>query len=178
MTSVRATFGRVLLFAAVFVAGYLALGWGVDRLVGDRLARAENDLARLERDLRDTEAAAGRLSDFEAEVKRGEQELAELRAILPDDSGLAGLEQAIRGAAARTGVETVEVVVGRERALDFYAVLPVEVTVRGGDSALAEFLSRLGGQPRLMRLQSLHAERHGERLTVRLGLEAYSVLSS
>jgi Tfp pilus assembly protein PilO len=169
--------GWALLFAAVFVADYLVLGWGVERLVGDRLRRAELALDRQERTLEEAEVVAGRRGDFEAEVQRGEQELAELRAILPDDSGLGDLERALRGAAAAVGVAIVGVEIGREEQLDFYVVRPVEVTARGSDAGLAQFLSRLGEQPRLMKLESLHAERKGEQLSVRLGLETYSFLS-
>ena len=70
--------GWGLLFATVFVADYLVLGWGVDHLAGARLRRAELALDRQERTLREAEVAAGRRSDFEAEVRRGEQKLAEL----------------------------------------------------------------------------------------------------
>ena len=170
--------GWALLFATVFVADYLVLGWGVDRLAGDRLRRAELALDRQQRTLREAEIAAGRRGEFEAEARRGEQKLAELRAIMPDDPGLDDLDRALRGAAGAAGVAIVGVEIGRERELDFYAVRPVEVTVRGGDAGLVQFLSRLEAQPRLVSLQSLRAERQGRELSLRLGLETYSFIPS
>ncbi len=168
--------GWGLLFATVFVADYLILGWGVDHLAGTRLRRAELALDRQQRTLREAEVVAGRRSEFEAEVRRGEQKLAELRAIMPDDPGLDGLERALRGAAGAAGVVIVGVEIGPAEELDFYAVRPVEVTVRAGDAGLVQFLSSLEAQPRLMTLHSLHAERQGRDLSLRLGLETYSFI--
>jgi Tfp pilus assembly protein PilO len=170
--------GWTLLFATVFVADYLILGWGVERLVGDRLRRAEAALARQERTLEETEVVAGRRDDFEAEARRGEQELAELRAVLPDDPDLDGLDRALRGAAGAAGVAIVGMEIGKEQGREFYAERTVEVTVRGGEAGLAQFLSRLEAEPRLMSLQSLHAERRGRDLSLQLGLETYSFVES
>ena len=168
--------GWGLLFATVFVADYLILGWGVDHLAGARLRRAELTLDRQQRTLREAEVVAGGQGEFEAEVRRGEQKLAELRAIMPDDPGLDGLERALRGAAGAAGVVIAGVEIGPAEELDFYAVRSVEVTARGSDAGLAQLLSSLESQPRLMRLQSVHAEREGRELSLRLGLETYSFI--
>ena len=165
--------GWTLLFGLLFGVFFLLLDWGVDQLAGTRLLRAVDRNQEQQHKLERAAMAAARLQDFKAEVERLESDLDELRRILPDTPEVEQLEKDVRDSGARAGVRVVAIEPGPAEERDLYAVLPLEVEVRGSWAAVDEFCSQVSQQVRRTRPTALQLERTADEYTGRLQLEAF-----
>ena len=168
--------GWTLLFGLLFGVFFLLLDWGVDQLAGNRLWRAVNRNQEQQRTIDQAAMVAARLQDFKAEVERLESDLDDLGRILPDTPEVEQLEKDVRDSGARAGVQVLAIELGPPEERDFYAVLPLEVEVRGSSAAVDAFCSQVSQQVRRTRPTALQLERTADEYSGRLQLEAFYFL--
>ena len=97
-----------------------------------------------------------------AELPKARQTVEELKAgrrkavaQLPDTKEIPGLLSSISGVGRQSGLEIFQFRQLPSVVKDFYAEVPVQVTVRGGYFQLAEFFKRVGEMTRIVNVRNI-----------------------
>lgn len=77
---------------------------------------------------------------------------------LPSDTEVPALLEDISQLGANNGLEFESIDLGDEKAVEFYAELPIKITVKGGYHSLASFVSGIAALPRIVTLHDFSME--------------------
>jgi type IV pilus assembly protein PilO len=146
----------VILFAVL-----LFLGWQYDiRNQRDELAEVQSK----EQDLRDTfkkkQRKAANLDKLKDQMKEMEQSFGDMLRQLPNKTEIAGLIVDISQTGLAAGLEFDLFKPKKERPTEFYAELPIDITVKGDYHQLGEFVSGIAELPRIVTTHDIRLTRN------------------
>jgi type IV pilus assembly protein PilO len=126
------------------------------------LSQAEAQELNLQRQLSEVRAVVTNMAQFEKELADLERHLARALRRLPDSKELPVLLTDISSIAKDAGLELKTFDPGQDVARDFYAEVPIEVEFSGHFHDIARFFDRISRLPRIVNIQTLEIETHGE----------------
>ncbi|MGE5248505.1 MAG: type 4a pilus biogenesis protein PilO, partial [Verrucomicrobiota bacterium] len=95
------------------------------------------------------------LQAFRAEVQRLEAQLSVLLEQLPNSAEIPSLLKNISDLGKESGLEILKFAPSGEVKKDFYAEIPVSITVRGDYHSFVQFADKVGHYPRIVNLSNI-----------------------
>jgi Tfp pilus assembly protein PilO len=122
-----------------------------------QIARAETEIADLDRRIEQARAAQRKLAQFHEELQRLNDELAKLRRILPPAMDVDGIRATVEQKAAARGVTLVRFAPRKDQSID--------VSLTGGAAAISQFLRDVANASRILDVSyvTLHPDPAGWR---------------
>lgn len=138
--SAPAPSGRTVSGIVLKLAGLLLSLCLIDAAWRDRESESHRTLA-LQRELDDKQAVLASHDDYARQLHDMRALLASAMERMPGRLDPAVLDKALRDGATVTSVDIVDAKWSKETAKDFYAELPLDVTVHGSPSQIAAFMN-------------------------------------
>lgn len=141
-----------VLFCGLVVTGYYYLYY---REASQRIGARENELAGLQSKIREQQAIAGNLRSFQEEVRRLEVQLSLLLEQLPNSAEIPSLLKSVSDLGKESGLDFVRFAPTGEIRKDFYAEIPVSISVNGDYHSFALFSDKVAHFPRIVNLSNI-----------------------
>jgi len=141
-----------VLFCGLVVAGYYYLYY---REASQRIGAMETQLAGLQSKIREQQAIAGNLRSFQDEVRRLEARLSLLLEQLPNSAEIPSLLKSVSDLGKESGLDFLRFAPSGEIKKDFYAEIPVSISVHGDYHSFALFTDKVARYPRIVNLSNL-----------------------
>jgi len=141
-----------VLFCGLVVTGYYYLYY---REASQRIDAKETELAGLQSKIREQQAIAGNLGTFREEVRRLEVQLSLLLEQLPNSAEIPSLLKSVSDLGKESGLEFVRFAPSGETKKDFYAEIPVSISVNGDYHSFVLFSDRVAHYPRIVNLSNI-----------------------
>jgi len=141
-----------VLFCGLVVTGYYYLYY---REASQRIDAKETELAGLQSKIREQQAIAGNLGTFREEVRRLEVQLSLLLEQLPNSAEIPSLLKSVSDLGKESGLEFVRFAPSGETKKDFYAEIPVSISVNGDYHSFALFSDKVAHYPRIVNLSNI-----------------------
>ncbi len=141
-----------VLFCLLVVVGYYYLYY---REASQRIGAMENQLASLRSKIKEQEVIAGNLRSFQEEVARLEGQLSLLLQQLPNSAEIPSLLKSISDLGKESGLEFLKFAPGREVRKEFYAEIPVSISVLGEYQSFVLFADKVSHYPRIVNLSNI-----------------------
>jgi type IV pilus assembly protein PilO len=146
----------VLVLVNYFVVS-MRLGPSISE-VETRIAKAEVEQARLDKDFIEKTAIANNLNQFRREKELLEQQLREALAELPEEKKIEDLLQLFQDRAQKSGLEIVTIDPGEPVREKFFARIPLPVSVTGNFHEIATFFDALGRMRRIVNVSDIQLD--------------------
>lgn len=141
-----------VLFCALVVSGYYYLYY---RDASRRIGTMETQLAGLQSKIREQQAIAGNLRSFQEEVRRLETQLSFLLEQLPNSAEIPSLLKSVSDLGKESGLEFLRFAPSGEVKKEFYAEIPVSISVNGDYHSFALFSDKVSHYPRIVNLSNI-----------------------
>jgi len=141
-----------VLFCGLVVTGYYYLYY---REASQRIGALETQLAGLQSKIREQQAIAGNLRSFQDEVGRLEGQLSLLLEQLPNSAEIPALLKSVSDLGKESGLEFLRFAPSAEIKKDFYAEIPVAISVNGDYHSFALFTDKVAHFPRIVNLSNI-----------------------
>jgi len=141
-----------VLFCVLIVSGYYYLYY---REAAQKVAGMETELAGLQSKIREQQAIAGNLRSFKEEVQRLEAQLSLLLEQLPNSAEIPSLLKSISDLGRESGLEFLRFAPSGEVKKEFYAEIPVSISVNGDYNNFALFSDKVAHYPRIVNLSNI-----------------------
>ena len=141
-----------VLFCGLVVAGYYYLYY---KAASQRIGAMETQLAGLQSKIREQQAIAGNLRSFQEEVQRLETQLSFLLEQLPDSAEIPSLLKSVSDLGRESGLDFLRFAPSGEIRKDFYAEIPVSISVNGDYHSFALFTDKVAHYPRIVNLSNI-----------------------
>ena len=141
-----------VLFSGLVVAGYYYLYY---REASQRIGVMETQLAGLQSKIREQQAIAGNLRSFQEEVLRLEAQLSLLLEQLPNSAEIPSLLKSVSDLGKESGLDFLRFAPSGEVKKDFYAEIPVSISVNGDYHSFALFTDKVANYPRIVNLSNI-----------------------
>ena len=141
-----------ILFCGLVVAGYYYLYY---REASQRIGAMETELAGLQSKIREQQAIAGNLRSFQEEVRRLEAQLSLLLEQLPNSAEIPSLLKSVSDLGKESGLEFLRFAPSAEIKKDFYAEIPVSISVHADYHSFALFTDKVARYPRIVNLSDI-----------------------
>jgi len=141
-----------VLFCGLVVTGYYYLYY---REASQRIDAKETELAGLQSKIREQQAIAGNLGTFREEVRRLEVQLSLLLEQLPNSAEIPSLLKSVSDLGKESGLEFVRFAPSGETKKDFYAEIPVSISVNGDYHSFVLFSDKVAHYPRIVNLSNI-----------------------
>jgi type IV pilus assembly protein PilO len=141
-----------VLFCGLVVAGYYYLYY---REASQRIGAMETQLAGLQSKIREQQAIAGNLRSFQDEVRRLEVQLSLLLEQLPNSAEIPSLLKSVSDLGKESGLDFLRFAPSGEIKKDFYAEIPVSISVNGDYHSFALFTDKVARYPRIVNLSNI-----------------------
>lgn len=141
-----------VLFCGLVVMGYYYLYY---REASQRIGAMENQLAGLRSKIREQQTIAGNLRSFQDEVRRLELQLSLLLEQLPNSAEIPSLLKSVSDLGKESGLEFLRFAPSGEAKKDFYAEIPVSISVLGDYHSFALFSDKVAKYPRIVNLSNI-----------------------
>ena len=141
-----------VLFCGLIGAGYYYLYY---QDASRRIVALETQLAGLQSKIREQQAIAGNLRSFQEEVKRLETQLSFLLEQLPNSAEIPSLLKSVSDLGKESGLEFLRFAPSGEVKKDFYAEIPVSISVNGDYHSFALFSDKVAHYPRIVNLSNI-----------------------
>ena len=115
----------------------------------------ETELASLQSKIREQQAIAGNLRSFQDEVRRLEAQLSLLLEQLPNSAEIPSLLKSVSDLGKESGLEFLRFAPSGEVKKDFYAEIPVSISVNGDYHSFALFSDKVAHYPRIVNLSNI-----------------------
>jgi len=142
----------VVLACLLLVVGYYYLYYSAAAV---RMADLEKKLGELEHEIKTQAAIAQNLPAFKAEVRRLEEQLALLLEQLPNSAEIPSLLKNISDLGKESGLDFLKFAPTAEIKKDFYAEIPVSISVNGDYHSFALFSDKVAHYPRIVNLSNI-----------------------
>lgn len=116
----------------------------------------QNRLSKLEVDLAEKKAIADNLPKFQEEVARLDEELQKQLKRLPNQSEIPKILRTISNLGKKVGLEFTTFSPGADIRRDFYAEVPLRISVIGNYHQVALFFDKLGQLDRIINVQGIN----------------------
>jgi len=141
-----------VLFCGLVVAGYYYLYY---REASQRIGAMQTQLAGLQSKIREQQAIAGNLRSFQDEVLRLEARLSILLEQLPNSAEIPSLLKSVSDLGKESGLDFLRFAPSGEIRKDFYAEIPVSISVNGDYHSFALFTDKVARYPRIVNLSNI-----------------------
>src|SRR5512134_303502 len=141
-----------VLFCLLVVVGYYYLYY---REASQQVASLDNNLAALRAKIKEQEVIAGNLKSFQEEVRRLEEQLARLLEQLPNTAEIPSLLKSVSDLGRDSGLEFLRFAPGAEVRKEFYAEIPVTISVNGDYHSFTLFADKVRHYPRIVNLSNI-----------------------
>ena len=141
-----------VLFCVLVVSGYYYL---YHREASNRIGSLETQLAGLQSKIREQQAIAGNLRSFQEEVRRLEAQLSLLLEQLPNSAEIPSLLKSVSDLGKESGLDFLRFAPSGEVKKDFYAEIPVSISVNGEYHNFALFSDKVAHFPRIVNLSNI-----------------------
>jgi len=141
-----------VLFSAFVIVGYYYLYY---KDASRQITTLETQLTSLRAKIKEQEVIAGNLRSFQAEVQRLEGQLAILLEQLPNSAEIPSLLKNISDLGKESGLDILKFAPSAEVRRDFYAEIPVAISVRGDYHSFVQFADKVGRYPRIVNLSNI-----------------------
>lgn len=138
----------VIVFILVVVLGYMFSVTGLN----DQLNRARANEATLMQQLEQKAHRAHNLEQYRAQLAEMEETFGSLLQQLPRETEVPGLLEDITHTGLGSGLEFDKIELAKETEREFYAELPIHITVRGDYHGFGAFVSGVAALPRIVTL--------------------------
>ncbi len=142
----------VVLVCLLMGVGYYYLYYSAAAV---RIADLEKKLSDLEHEIKQQEVIARNLPSFKAEVRRLEEQLTILLEQLPNQAEIPSLLKNISDLGRESGLEFIKFRPQGESRKDFYASIPVSITVSGDYHSYVLFADKVSHLPRIVNLSDI-----------------------
>ena len=115
----------------------------------------ETQLAGLQSKIREQQAIAGNLRSFQDEVRRLETQLSFLLEQLPNSAEIPSLLKSVSDLGKESGLDFLRFAPSGEIKKDFYAEIPVSISVNGDYHSFALFTDKVAHYPRIVNLSNI-----------------------
>ncbi len=120
-----------------------------------RIARAEQQLEKLQAEIRKGRQARARLDELERDIAALERKLTDLRQVLPTEPELGDLLKWIKSLADQTNLDLLVFSPGSLQEGEFLLEQPIQMQVRGTYHQLGMFFDRVGKHARIINIQDV-----------------------
>lgn len=120
-----------------------------------RVSTMEKQLADLQHEIKQQEVIAKNLPSFKAEVQRLEDQLTLLLEQLPNSAEIPSLLKNVSDLGKESGLEFLKFAPSAEARKDFYAEIPVSISVSGGYHSFVLFADKVSHLPRIVNLSNI-----------------------
>jgi type IV pilus assembly protein PilO len=144
----------VLLFALVIAAGYFV----TIKPANQELQRLQNEQSELMEEFEEKSFKAKNLDQYKKQLAEMEKSFGSLLQQLPKDTEVPGLLEDITHTGLGSGLEFQEISLAQEREKEFYAELPINISVRGDYHGFGAFVSGVAALPRIVTLHDFAIE--------------------
>jgi type IV pilus assembly protein PilO len=141
-----------VLFCGLVITGYYYLYY---REASQRIGAMETQLAGLQSKIREQQAIAGNLRSFQEEVLRLEARLSLLLEQLPNSAEIPSLLKSVSDLGKESGLDFIRFAPSGEIRRDFYAEIPVSISVKGDYHSFALFTDKVARYPRIVNLSNI-----------------------
>jgi type IV pilus assembly protein PilO len=141
-----------VLFCSFVLVGYYYLYY---KDASQRIAALETTLGGLQSKIKEQQAIAQNLRSFQDEVRRLEQQLSLLLEQLPNSAEIPSLLKSVSDLGKESGLEFIRFAPGGEAKKEFYAEIPVAISVRGEYHSFASFADKVSHYPRIVNLSNI-----------------------
>lgn len=173
-------YARLGMFAVVAVLIYGAFWYFVTSGTRKDTKALQDQIATLQKANLEMQVASQRLNDFRALYKNKQEELEELKALLPEQRELTNVLQGIQDRAKTTGLTLRHFSPKDDVQQDFYSGKKIDVSVQSSFSSLRAFFDQMAHYQRIVSITNFEIkqlENQGAARTVeaRFDLTAYYV---
>jgi type IV pilus assembly protein PilO len=137
-------YGQVVFFGVIAGALFYFGHWQLIDPKKQKIAALNTERESLILEINKGETLKARSIEFEAELKRLENQLDSLKKILPETEEIADLYSRIQQEATELGLSIITFRPGAHIPKEYYEAWPISITVRGTYHTLAKFFERLG----------------------------------
>ena len=166
---------EVKVVVAAFVAILLA-GVGYFVVVKDKLPvleQAHQTEQDLKRSYRSKYAIAANMEAYQAQLDQLKQDFATMLKSLPTSNETPGLLDDITFVGTSAGLTFKQLNWQQEIPKEFYAELPIQISVTGGYHQFGQFLSDIAGLPRIVTVHDFEIQTSGSALNLQLQAKTY-----
>ncbi len=145
-------FVLVLLVCVMICAGYYYLFYNETAVM---ITKQEAALASLNSKIKEQEVIARNLPSFQAEVRRLEEQLGVLLEQLPNSAEIPNLLRNVSDLGKESGLEFLRFAPKEESRKEFYAEIPVAISVLGDHHSFALFADKVAHLPRIVNISNI-----------------------
>ena len=138
----------ILLFALVVAGGYFV----TIKPANQELQRLQSEQSELMKEFEEKSFKAKNLDQYKKQLAEMENTFGSLLQQLPKDTEVPGLLEDITHTGLGSGLEFQEISLAQERKKEFYAELPINISVRGDYHGFGSFVSGVASLPRIVTL--------------------------
>ena len=173
---------RLALFAAMAVGVYAGFWYFVTRGTRAATKELEGKIAVLQKANMEAQIASQRLNEFRTAYKNKQEELEELRALLPEQKELTNVLQGIQERARATSLQLRRFTPKDDVQQDFYSGKRIEINVQSSFAGLRSFFDQMAKYQRIVsitnfEIKQLDKQNLNRTLEARFDLTAYYVSS-
>lgn len=147
---------KAIIFLALAVIIGFSYVWFVRMPQQEIIAGLQGEIGALE-EVRDKDAAiAEHLDEYKAEVARLQEDLEKAKALLPNDREIGDLLKSVANLGKKVGLNFLLFRPLPDVQRDFYAEVPVEISISGGYHEVALFFAKVGQLKRIVNIQNVN----------------------
>jgi Tfp pilus assembly protein PilO len=173
---------RLAVFALLAVGVYAAFWYFVTRGTRAATKDLESKVSVLQKANMEAQIASQRLNEFRTAYKNKQEELEELRALLPEQKELTNVLQGIQERARATSLQLRRFTPKDDVQQDFYSGKRIEINVQSSFAGLRSFFDQMAKYQRIVsitnfEIKQLDKQNLNKTLEARFDLTAYYVSS-
>lgn len=150
------TFAKVLAAIVVFVVALVAGYFLSITELNDQLEQARNKEVTLMQELERKAFRAYHLEDYRTQLADMEETFGSLLQQLPQETEVPGLLEDISHTGIGSGLEFDKIELDKEIEKEFYAELPIKMSIKGEYHGMGSFVSGVAALPRIVTLHDFH----------------------
>ncbi len=147
---------KLLIFLGAWAVPVLVFTFLVFMPKADEMEQSRNSIQRLESEISRLAAVASEIDQHRAEMEQAQQKLKELSEFLPEEKEIPLLLTSISNLGTNSGLEFRLFRPQNESRKEFYAEIPINITVRGPYHNVGVFLDRVSKLPRIVTVEDLN----------------------
>ena len=144
----------IILVVLVVVTGF-GYAWLFHFPMQEELERLQTQIGTLRAERDKNAKIAEHLDEYKAEVARLTEDLERAKALLPNDREIDDLLKSVANLGKKVGLEFLLFRPLPDVRRDFYAEVPVEISIRGGYHEVALFFAKVGQLKRIVNIQNV-----------------------
>ncbi|CAK8714827.1 MAG: type IV pilus assembly protein PilO [Candidatus Electronema aureum] len=147
---------KIALAAGLIIAPIAAFIFLFYNPTQQEIATLEETKSKLDAEVKEAETAAANIDHHREELKRATQKFEEISGILPKGPEIPALLRSISDLGKRAGLDFISFVPGTETPKDFYAEIPISISIRGPYHNVGYFLGEVSGLERLVTVNNIN----------------------